>query len=109
MSWRCFFCDEEFTTRGAAAEHFGRASSLGYPEPGCYLKVKGGGERGLLAELRRTEDELARALEAVHDATLDAQQDMRNMQGRHSHALQRAEEAGYQRGLEDARKEEARS
>jgi hypothetical protein len=54
--WRCFHCHEKFTTTGAAADHFGTFINS---TPGCIMTVQLGGERGLLMELRRTQDENA--------------------------------------------------
>lgn len=93
--WTCFHCGETFKTVGAAKAHFGADPSA---EPGCLLRVKFGGERGLLMALRDCEDRLARALADDSDvirAWIAAQ-------GRHSNALNDAEEAGYARGLGDA-------
>jgi hypothetical protein len=65
--WTCFHCGETFTTPGAARDHFGET-----PEetPGCVLKVEVGGERGLLLELRKTQQELTKLREEVSDESL---------------------------------------
>lgn len=67
--WRCFHCDEVFTTPGAARDHFGVESD----EPGCLIDrvaLEEGGKpergRGLLMALRKTE-ERARELQAELD------------------------------------------
>ncbi len=52
--WRCFHCDETFTTPGAAADHFGNYINS---TPGCVIKVQVGDERGWLMELRRLQEE----------------------------------------------------
>ena len=53
--WRCFHCDEVFTTTGAARDHFGER-----PEciPACQIKV--GEERGLVMALRKAETKIAK-------------------------------------------------
>lgn len=69
------------------------------------MRVSLGAERGLLMALRKAEDECRRAWAAVHEETTDAHRAMHAMQSRHADALQQAEEAGYERGLRDARRE----
>lgn len=100
--WTCFHCGETFTRESEAADHFGHSQ---LQEAACIVRVQHGGERGLLAALRKSECELVDALNAIHDETLTAYQQMRAQQGRHSEALRIAEEAGYERGLADMRKE----
>lgn len=100
--WTCFHCGETFTTTGSARDHFGAQPDA---EPGCQVRVSLGAERGLLMALRKAEDECRRAWAAVHEETTDAHRAMHAMQSRHADALQQAEEAGYERGLRDARRE----
>lgn len=50
--WTCFHCGETFTQPGRARDHFGEDPTK---EPGCIMKVRLGGERGMLMELRRQE------------------------------------------------------
>lgn len=86
--WRCFHCDEVFTDRASALEHFG-ASQLS--DPACKIDA---------AEYRRMEEcchshhaedtELHRALHAK-DAEMRSK-------------VREAEEQGYERGLKDAKK-----
>lgn len=52
--WRCFHCDETFTTPGAAADHFGNYLNS---TPGCIIKIQVGDERGWLMELRKLQKE----------------------------------------------------
>lgn len=52
--WRCFHCDEVFTTSGSAADHFGNYLNS---VPGCVIKIQLGDERGLLIELRKAQEE----------------------------------------------------
>jgi hypothetical protein len=77
-SWRCFHCDEVFTTPAAARDHFGATECA---DPGCLVDrvaVEEGGKpergRGLLMALRKAEDriaELTRELDSVeNDARL---------------------------------------
>lgn len=95
--WTCFHCGEKFKTIGAARDHFG-ADPLA--DPGCMIRVKYGNERGLLIELRKAQDELARY--RAEDG--DKDREMYAMQARHVEELRRAEEEGFARGVADMRK-----
>lgn len=68
LGWVCFHCDERFTTVGGARDHFG--VDKGY-QPGCFLKVSLGDERGWQMELRkaeqRAEEQMERALQAERE------------------------------------------
>lgn len=89
--WRCFYCDETFADREAAALHFGTGNGLtSMDTPGCQID---------LAEYRRAEAENASYRE--EDAAIHRQ--MRRMESEHRLALRRAEEAGYAKGLADSR------
>lgn len=68
VPWRCFHCNETFTTPGAAADHFGKyVDSI----PGCVLKVQLGDERGWLMELRRLQEENAHLREQMNEEYWD--------------------------------------
>lgn len=90
-TWRCFHCDEVFTDRAAAREHFG---SEQHATPVC--QVDG-------AEYRRMEEAFRRS--AAEDT--DLHREIRSLQAGHAAALRRAEEEGYARGLADATAERA--
>ena len=94
--WTCYHCGENFTSTGGARDHFGSTPDA---EPGCCIKVRLGGERGLLMALREAESRLASYME---DDSL-VQQEMRAMQSRHADALMSANEAGYSSGLRSGR------
>lgn len=85
MTWRCFHCEEVFTTSEAAADHFGPRI---YSDPACTIDA---------ARLRELEAELARYREEDTDLhrALHAKDCERNT------AVMRAEEQGYARGLRD--------
>lgn len=87
-TWRCFHCDEVFTTPEAAIEHFGRTERQ---SPACQIDI---------AEYRRMEENHRRNCE--EDTDLHRQ--IYNIQGDHAQALLREEERGYARGLKDAKK-----
>ncbi|KWN06348.1 hypothetical protein WT83_27070 [Burkholderia territorii] len=63
------------------------------------VRVGLGAERGLLMALREAENRLARYMEE----DTDLHRSMYQMQSRHADQLRIAEEAGYERGLRDAR------
>ncbi len=98
--WTCFHCGETFTTLDGARVHFGGSMDQ---QPGCIERVRLGSERGLLMALRDAEERLARYM----DEDSDIHRAMCAMQGRHTSQLRTAEEAGYERGLRDARIEYA--
>lgn len=100
--WRCFHCDEVFTTAGSAADHFGSYQGA---TPGCVIDkvaLEDGGKhlrgRGLLMELRKVEAELQR----YREEDTDLHREIHRLHAAHHTALQREEEKGYARGLADA-------
>jgi hypothetical protein len=52
--WTCFHCGENFTTVGAAGDHFGATPDA---TPGCMLRVQLGDERGWQMAFRKLEAE----------------------------------------------------
>lgn len=102
IEWRCFHCDEVFTRRQDAIEHFGPPSNLlagrfGDAETACQLK---GHEHGLLGVIRRQEEELR----GYRNEDGEITRAMFGMQSDHAAALRREEEAGYAKGLADGMK-----
>ena len=93
--WTCFHCGDTFTTPGSARDHFGHD-----PGSATACKIKAGGERGLLMELRKAEDELTR----YRNEDQALARDLYTLQSRHSGALMDAENLGYERGLRDYQK-----
>lgn len=89
--WRCFFCDEVFTDRAAASEHFGVSLDS---EPLCKISAE---EGGIAGKLREFEEQLIpyRLEDSVTERRMLA------MQAEHATALRREEEKGYSRGLAD--------
>jgi DNA polymerase III subunit epsilon len=85
--WRCFHCDEVFTTVAAAREHFGDRQMA---EPACQINV---------AKYRE--------MEALHERALaedsDADRRYAVLVSEHAAALRREEERGYEKGLADGR------
>lgn len=92
QEWRCFHCDDIFTDREAAADHFGIQIDGLADEPGCKLNQT---EGGILKMLREANAELAKYRQED-----DAQTRMFYALGaEHTVALRREEEKGYARGL----------
>lgn len=98
--WRCFHCGDYFTEDQAAhaREHFGRDEGQ---TPVCLMRIPG--EGGLLAALRKAQDELAEwraenapLMRAIESQSADYEQ-----------RLIREEEKGYARGLKDYSQVEA--
>ena len=88
MSWRCFHCGEVFVEWQAALEHFGVPSTTA--PTACRVDAK---------YLRHLERELARYRN--EDSDLDRK--VHALEADHAVALQRAEEAGYAKGLQDGK------
>jgi hypothetical protein len=101
-SWTCFHCDETFTTVEDARNHFGFDIAS---DPACRIKI--GAERGLVAALRRAEQDAADAWARLHNESGDAVVAYAAAVTRHSEQLRTVEEAGYEKGLADGRAEAA--
>lgn len=86
--WRCFHCGEVFTDSAAAALHFGTDQSS---TPACRVDA---------AELRLMEAELA----SYRNEDTELHREIGRLTAEIETQKQRAEEAGYARGLDDAKK-----
>lgn len=84
--WRCFHCDEKFHTVKTAKAHFGPRGS----KPACQVDA---------IHLREIESELSR----YRSEDTDLHRQFHALEAKHSVALMRAEELGYERGLQDGR------
>lgn len=87
--WRCFHCDELFTDRDKAREHFGRTEMA---HPACTIDA---------AQFREMESYVQRAREEDTDVMRQRAQ----MQSDHAIALLREEEKGYALGIAHIRTE----
>lgn len=97
VAWRCYHCDETFTSEQCARLHFGRDEGC---TPACQIK---GSEGGLVAALRRAEDDAAEAWSAIHSETTDAAKAYHSQMARHREQLTAIEQLGYDRGIADAK------
>lgn len=86
--WRCFHCDECFTTADSAMEHFGRTERQ---SPACQIDI---------TEYRAMEQRML----AYTQEDADIHREMHARLSDHQLALVREEERGYSRGLADAKK-----
>lgn len=98
--WRCFHCDEIFTTKHAARLHFGETECQ---DPAC--QIKAGAEMSMLEALRRAEEEARKAVIAMHEEGTDGWTAFRRLEGRTRQNAEAAENLGYERGLRDGRAE----
>lgn len=96
-SWRCFHCDEVFTDRQAAADHFGVQIDGLADEVACKINATDG---QLVSMLREAQAELRQ----YHQEDNAAFRQFYALGADHSTALRREEEKGYARGLEDGRR-----
>ena len=103
LGWRCFHCGENFTTEAGAREHFGLSEDA---TPACVIK---GSEGGLVKALREAEAAAAEAIATLHAESSEVERAYQAFRSRHEYAVQAAEETGYARGLEAARREAAQS
>jgi hypothetical protein len=94
--WRCFFCDDVFTTKHEAAEHFGAFNSCEADVPACKIA---GHEKHLIHYIRRLEEEISR--HRAEDS--DVMRSIYTLEADHRQALIRAEEDGYGKGVRDMR------
>jgi hypothetical protein len=102
VEWRCFHCGDLFTDESCARDHFGPDEGS---KPAC--QIKAGAEGSLVKAIREVERQLEEAWAAIHEESTEAAKAYYNQQTRHYAQLQAAEEAGYERGLVDARTEAA--
>ena len=93
--WRCFFCDEIFTTRGLAAEHFGTEVGCDYPLPACQIKEH---EGHLVHYIRQLEEELGVWRKPRHPNAIVA------LEGEFADKVRRADD-GFARGVADMKKQ----
>jgi hypothetical protein len=87
--WRCFHCDEVFTSRPFAAEHFGADGT-----PACKITSYQG---HLVTYIRQLEDRIAQ-YQAEDSHVMRA---IQALEAEHQQALRREEEKGYERGVRD--------
>lgn len=96
-SWRCFHCDEVFTDRAAAADHFGVQIDGCADDVACKINAVDG---QLVSMLREAQSELRQ----YHQEDNEAFRQFHALGAEHATELRREEEKGYARGLEDAKK-----
>lgn len=98
--WACFHCGDVFHDEREARLHFGPNEEY---IAACVIKSR---DRTLLHSLREAEGAAAEAWGLLHSESSDFAKAYHSMVARHSQALIRAEEAGYERGLYDSGRDE---
>jgi hypothetical protein len=93
-AWRCFHCDEVFTDKRCARDHFGSDETS---EPAC--RIKAGAERSMLTALRRSEDDCNEMMSRLQSESTDAAKAYYAQTARHQAQLRAAEELGFERGI----------
>lgn len=94
--WRCFFCDQVFTSRAAAAEHFGCDDACEADIPACQIARH---EGHLVTYIRKLENELRRYM----SEDSDVMRSIMTLEVEHRQALIRADEEGFNKGVLAAR------
>jgi hypothetical protein len=94
--WRCFHCDDVFSSRSEASAHFGYQVDA---TPACKIAPD---LRGLVKFIRWQESQLQR----YRSENSDAARQFYALGADHAQALRCEEEKGYARGLADARAEQ---
>lgn len=94
--WRCFFCDEVFSTQHEAAEHFGVFDSCEADIVACQIK---GHEKHLVRYIRKLEREIRR----YQSEDSDVMRSIMALEDDSRRAVIRAEEEGYNKGVRDGR------
>lgn len=97
-TWRCFFCDDLFTTQEAAAIHFGAFDSCEPDTVACKLMSH---QQNVLEYIRGLEEEV-RLYQAENHPTIKA---MYAIEDEMRRAIVKAEETGYTRGVADMQKQ----
>jgi hypothetical protein len=92
--WRCFHCNEVFTNPKHAREHFGAEEGA---TPACKLTHS---EGHLVTYIRKLEDELA----SYRREDSDALRAMHAREAEQHEAVRRAEERGYDKGVQEAKR-----
>ncbi|MGQ2989490.1 MAG: DUF3850 domain-containing protein [Brevundimonas sp.] len=96
-AWRCFHCNETFTSEWRARQHFGANEDA---EPACIIA---GADGGLLEAMRRAEASAAEAWGLILSESTEAAKAYMSLVGRHAEQNRAAEQAGYDRGIADAK------
>lgn len=96
--WRCFFCDEVFTDKDKAAQHFGAFEACEADEPACKLMPY---QEKVLKYVRELESEVRRLMAAQHDETHPLLQTLYETQSEIDIRERKAEEKGYSKGVAD--------
>lgn len=101
-SWRCFWCDEVFFNREAAAEHFGEYEDGISDTPACKITVE---EGPLITYIRKLHKEIS----GYHQMDNELFRCIEILEGEKENIIRTgfrdAEEKGYNRGVQDMTKQ----
>jgi hypothetical protein len=92
--WRCFFCDEVFTSEREAGLHFGTFDSCEPDVTACKLMSH---QQHVLEYIRELEDEV-RLYQSENHSTVKAVYAVHDEMQR---AIKKAEEVGYNKAVQD--------
>lgn len=100
--WRCFFCDELFTSRDKAALHFGAFEACEADEVACKLLPH---QEKVLKYIRECERQIKQLTEERHDESHPLLEALRDLQYEMASREKTAEEKGYTKGVSDMMKQ----
>ena len=92
--WRCFFCDEVFTSRDKAAQHFGVFEACESDEPACKLMQH---QERFMEYVRGLEQEIR----LYQDDNTPLQKAMWDLSDTINSKVKKAEEKGYSKAVHD--------
>lgn len=96
--WRCFFCDEVFTSRDKAAQHFGVFEACEADEPACKLMQH---QERFIQYVRGLEEEIR----LYQDDNQPLQRAIWDLEATIADKVRTAEEQGYAKAVNDMQKQ----
>ncbi len=100
--WRCFFCDELFTDKAKAAQHFGAFEACEADEVACKLLPH---QEKVLKYIRELETHVRKLQSQVHEDSHPLLASLYDLQGEMASREKTAEEKGYAKGVADMMKQ----
>ncbi len=100
--WRCFFCDELFTNKDKAAQHFGVFEACEADTPACKLLPH---QEKVLKYVRELESKVRELMAERHDESHPLMESLFDLQSEMSSREKTAEEKGYAKGVADMMKQ----
>lgn len=100
--WRCYFCDEVFTSKDKAAQHFGVFEACEADEVACKLLPH---QEKVLKYIRELESEVRTLMAERHDESHPLLASVYDIQHEMASRERTAEERGYTKGVADMHKQ----